>query len=66
MLTQYEVVAYGVAYNLSKKVAVKDLETKVTSIWSDKEFTDWSGSGVTSARRLPKLLPYGRKLFSND
>jgi hypothetical protein len=65
LVTQYEVVAYGLAYNLNENIEITDLEEKIASIWSNKHFADWSGSGVTAARRLPRLSPFGRELFGN-
>lgn len=65
LLSLYEVIALGVAFNLSNKslCAKGKIVEKVRSVWSDKNFTEWSASGVNASRRLPKLIPYGRKLF---
>lgn len=65
LLSQYEVVAYGVAYNLHKGVTIQNLYEKIAGIWSNSEYTDWSGSGITATRRLPKLLPFGRKVIGD-
>lgn len=65
LLSQYEVVAYGVAYNLNKGKAIRNLYEKIAGIWSNAEYTDWSGSGITATRRLPKLLPFGRKVIGD-
>lgn len=66
LLSQYEVVAYGVAYNLSHNINITDIFGKASGIWSDAQYTDWSGSGITATRRLPRILPFGRKVFGND
>lgn len=65
LLSLYEVIALGVAFNIENGTlcAENKIAEKARSIWSDKNFTDWSASGVTASRRLPKLIPYGRNLF---
>ena len=65
LLSLYEVIALGVAFNIGNGTlcAKSKITEKARSIWSDKNFTDWSTSGVTASRRLPRLIPYGRKLF---
>lgn len=65
LLSLYEVIALGVAFNIENGTlcAKSKITEKARSIWSDKNFTDWSASGVNASRRLPKLIPYGRNLF---
>ncbi|MNC08561.1 hypothetical protein D3C76_871010 [compost metagenome] len=63
LVSQYEVVSYGLAYNISKDSHDDDIERRVSSLWENKEFTDWSGSGMTATRRLPHLIPLGREVF---
>lgn len=65
LLSLFEVIALGVAFNIENNTlcAKNKIVEKARSVWSDKSFTDWSSSGVTASRRLPKLVPYGRKLF---
>lgn len=65
LLSQFEVVAYGVGFNLENKKTIDNLREKVKLIWSDPRFTDWSGSGMTATRRLPKILPLGREVFGS-
>lgn len=65
LLSQFEVVAYGVAFSLHNNNQITDIESKAQQLWSDNRYTDWSGSGVTATRRLPKLIPLGREVFSN-
>lgn len=65
LLSQYEVVAYGVAYNLNINPHIADVPSKVKNIWLDTRYTDWSGAGMTATRRLPKLLPLGREVFGS-
>lgn len=64
LLSQYEVVAYGIGYNIHHGVDVCDIKGKASNIWSDARYTDWSGSGITATRRLPRILPFGREVFS--
>lgn len=65
LLSQFEVVACGIAYNLHNGSDITDVAGKAAGIWSDRRYTDWSGSGITAARRLPKILPFGREVFSD-
>lgn len=64
LVSQYELVSTGIAYNLNNGIQIKDLRDKIASIWKNNEYTQWSGAGVTASRRLPKLIPLGRKVFS--
>lgn len=65
LLSLFEVVALGIAYNLSRNTlcAKSKIPAKVQALWADKSFTDWAASGVNASRRLPRLIPYGRSLF---
>ncbi|KVV51099.1 hypothetical protein WK90_21595 [Burkholderia cepacia] len=67
LLSMFEVVALGVAYNIAEGTLCeqKEIPKRARSIWSNKAFTDWATSGVNASRRLPRLIPLGRKLFSN-
>jgi len=65
LLSQFEVVAYGVAYNLHQNNSISELSKKVADIWSNPQYTEWSGSGITATRRLPRLIPFGREIFSD-
>lgn len=65
LLSLFEVVALGIAFNLSKNTLCdeKEIIARAQSVWSDVAFTKWATSGVTATRRLPHLIPYGRNLF---
>lgn len=65
LLSLFEVIALGVAFNIENGTlcAKTKIAERTQSIWNDKAFTDWAASGVTASRRLPRLIPYGRKLF---
>ncbi len=64
-ISQFEVVACGIGYNLDRGVNPSKLEKKISGLWSDKNYTEWTGSGITAARRLPRLIPLGRNLFAD-
>lgn len=66
LLSQFEVVAYGVGFNLKNSTELTSIAETAAGIWSDGRFTNWSGSGMTTARRLPKLLPLGREVFNGE
>ena len=53
LLSQYEVVALGIAYNLASLPDEDKIRTRIQNIWNDKKYTDWAGSGITATRRLP-------------
>ena len=65
-MSLYETIALGVAYNIKNESLcdVNDIDRRAKSLWSDKRFTDWASSGVTASRRLPRLIPLGREIFS--
>jgi hypothetical protein len=67
LLSQFEVVALGVAYNIRNRTLVPraDIPKKTRSIWSNKDYTDWAGSGIRASSRVPRLVPFGRTVFSN-
>jgi len=66
LLSVFEVVALGVAHNIAQKTlcSKEEIRKRAISIWSNKEFTEWSASGITANRRLPRLVPLGRQLFT--
>ena len=65
LLSQFEVVAFGVAFNVDQGTITDNIEDKAKEIWSNKEYTDWTGSGITATRRLPRIIPLGRRTFEN-
>jgi hypothetical protein len=64
LLSQYEVVALGLGYNIDHPVSDDAVANIIRSIWSNTAYTDWAGSGITATRRLPRLIPLGRGLFA--
>lgn len=65
LLSLFEVIALGIAYNLANNTLCKatEITARARSVWKQEEFTDWAASGVIASRRLPRLIPFGRKLF---
>lgn len=65
LLSLYEVVGLGVAFNIAKKslCSKTKIAERARSVWSNPNFTDWATAGVTATRRLPRLIPLGRELF---
>lgn len=66
LLSLFEVVALGVAYNIAEGTlcAKQDIAKRARSVWTEKAFTEWATSGVNASRRLPRLIPLGRRLFA--
>lgn len=66
LLSGFEVVALGIGYHGGGlSLSNNDLESKIRSIWTDKHFQQYSGSGARANTRIPKLIPFGRGLFSS-
>jgi hypothetical protein len=65
LLSLFEVIALGVAYNLANGTicSAKEISERSKSLWANKGFTSWATSGMTASRRLPHLIPLGRQLF---
>ncbi|MEA5570016.1 DUF262 domain-containing protein [Calothrix sp. UHCC 0171] len=64
LLSAYEVVALGIGYNYQNLPSIDQISGRIKNIWSDTTYQKWSGAGVNAARRLPYLIPLGRKVFS--
>ncbi len=65
LLSAYEVVALGIGYNYQNPPPKDQISERIKNIWSDPIYQKWSGAGVNAARRLPYLIPLGRKVFSH-
>jgi hypothetical protein len=65
LLSLFEVIALGVAFNIDKGTLCisEEIPKRAALLWKNKAFTQWAASGVTATRRLPHLIPLGRKLF---
>jgi hypothetical protein len=64
LVSQFEAVACGVAWNLENGTLRPDIADAIAGIWFEPDFTDWTGSGVTAARRLRRIIPFARQHFS--
>ena len=64
LVSQFEVVACGVDWNLEHRAIRGDLDEAIKEIWSNEDYTNWVGSGFTASRRLRRIVPFGRKHFS--
>ena len=64
LVSAYEVIALGIGHNYENLFHSHiDIREKVRKIWISPEYTNWSGSGTTAQRRVPKLVPFGRQMF---
>jgi hypothetical protein len=62
-LSIYEVMACGLGYNSKNLPKADVIGSTCRKIWDNAVFKQWSGSGITASRRLPRLIPLGRKYF---
>jgi hypothetical protein len=63
LVSQFEIVALGLGYNIDRPASDEKIAKVIQSIWSNRSYTNWTGSGITATRRLPHLIPLGRSLF---
>lgn len=64
-VSAFEAVALGVGFNHEANLTHSEhIFQKVKDIWRTPEFVDNSGSGVRASSRVPKILPFARRLFS--
>jgi hypothetical protein len=64
LLSAYEVIALGIGYNYENLPPTTEIPDRIKNVWSDTIYKDSSGAGVNASRRLPKLIPLGRRIFS--
>ncbi|MEQ8602125.1 MAG: DUF262 domain-containing protein [Marivibrio sp.] len=66
LISAFEMVALGVAYNIDlvEEYGAEWLREKICGAWSDERTQGIYGQGVSTARRLPKTLEFGRNFFS--
>lgn len=65
LVSAYEAVALGIGFNYKEVEKASDkIIPKIEQLWSDSEFRQNSGSGVRASSRVPRIIPYGRKLFA--
>ncbi len=62
----FEFVTSGVSYNLELwRDDSEGLREKVRGIWSSSDFRDYSGTGVSPRRRVPRLVLNSRSYFAS-
>lgn len=66
LLSLFETVALGVAFNIQNGAccSAKEIAVRSKSLWANSAFTDFASSGMRAGNRLPRLVPLGRQLFS--
>lgn len=64
LLSAYEVVALGMGYHYKNPLTTDQIPERIKTVWSDSTYQKWLAAGVNAARRLPHLIPLGRKVFS--
>ncbi|MFB2772568.1 DUF262 domain-containing protein [Pelatocladus sp. BLCC-F211] len=65
LVSAYEVIALGIGFNYEKlSNSHTNIREIVKKIWISPDYTNWSGSGTTAQRRVPKLVPFGRQMFN--
>lgn len=71
LISVFEVVATGVAYNLERLKEMEERERaefisqRAKELWSDPTFSRYSGAGVRGTSRLANLLPLAKSLFAS-
>lgn len=64
LVTAYEVIALGIGYNYENLLNSNlDIRSLIKGIWKNKAYTDWTGAGSDTRRRIPNLIPLGREIF---
>lgn len=66
LLSAFEVIALGIGYNYENLPNSRKMDDLLKQMWSHSTYKKWSGAGVNAARRLPYLIPLGRKLFASE
>ena len=62
----FEFVTSGLSRNLELwRNDPEGLKEKVRSIWSSKDFRDYSGTGFSPRRRVPRLVLNSRNYFAS-
>lgn len=63
-ISAFEAITSGLAKHLDAWEARPDeLASRITTMWSEPDFRNNSGSGISPRRRTPRLVHFGRKYF---
>jgi hypothetical protein len=65
-ISSYEFITSGVSYNLDRwaKAQPEELAERVRAVWTDDIFRSWSGTGMSTRRRVPRLVNRSRIYFA--
>ena len=66
LISQYEAVTAGTAALLDSRVDQTQAATLIRQLWENEDFTQWTKAGSTAARRLRRIIPFSRRMFSNE
>lgn len=65
-ISSYEFITSGVSHNLDRWAKAKpdELAERIRSGWTDDVFKSWSGTGMSTRRRVPRLVNRSRIYFA--
>ena len=66
LLSAYEVIALGMGFHHENLPSSNEIAERIKKVWSSRDYKNWSGGGTNAARRLPRLIPLGRKVFAES
>jgi hypothetical protein len=62
----FEVISVGLSYNIDSYNLESDRDiiiSKIQVLWHQQEFTDNMGYGTNTQRRVPNIIPFGKRYF---
>jgi hypothetical protein len=64
-VSAFEAVSLGIGYHYRghQSRPLNDLRQRIQKMWSEDAFVKNSGSGIRASLRIPRIVPFGRKLF---
>lgn len=66
----YEAITVGLGKNidayLDTPADVNNLKNKIQEMWSNSDFTNYSGSGLNAKGRITRMIQFGIKHFRNE
>lgn len=67
-ISGYEAICGGVAAHLDhwESESPQALRERIEAVWLEDEFASNSGSGISTRRRMPRLVNFGRKFFDSQ
>jgi len=66
LISAFEVLAIGTGHHigLGNDVSANKIKEVSKGLWQDKTFRNSTGGGVSASRRIPVVIPYGRKVLA--